>query len=110
MLVKLVEGEVCRILGYEVGKQSFEEDQGFFELGMNSLTAIEFKNNLEDMLDCQLSSTLTFDYPTIAKLVTYLDLDIISLNNEQESMTMDVETIEESDDDIVMKLSQQLGL
>jgi acyl transferase domain-containing protein/acyl carrier protein len=110
MLVKLVEGEVCRILGYEVGKQSFEEDQGFFELGMNSLTAIEFKNNLEDMLDCQLSSTLTFDYPTIAKLVNYLDLDIISRNNEQESMAVDVETVEESDDDIVMKLSQQLGL
>ena len=47
MLVKYVESEICTILGYEKGKQSFEEDQGFFELGMNSLTAIEFSIPVE---------------------------------------------------------------
>ncbi|CAM9959588.1 unnamed protein product, partial [Choristocarpus tenellus] len=78
--------------------QSFEEDQGFFELGKNSLTAIEFKNKLQDVLDCPLSSTLTFDYPTIKKLVNYLDSEIISIEDENQDVS--VEKIQE-DDDIV---------
>jgi acyl carrier protein len=108
MLVRYVESGICGILGYEEGKQSFEEDQGFFELGMNSLTAIEFKNKLQDTLNCQLSSTLTFDYPTIKKLVNYLDSEIVSTEDEQQDVP--VETEQEDDDDIVKKLSEQLGL
>lgn len=108
MLITFIESEICEILGYEKGKQSFEEDQGFFELGMNSLTAIEFKSKLQDALDCQLSSTLTFDYPTIAKLVNYLDSLIVSVEDEEENISKTEETHEE--DDIIKKLSEQLGL
>jgi acyl carrier protein len=109
ILVEYVESEICQVLGYELGKQSFEEDQGFFELGMNSLTAIEFKNKLQDTLDCQLSSTLTFDYPTIAKLVNYLDSEVISSEDKQQDTP--VEIIEEDDDEYIFKkLSEQLDL
>jgi acyl transferase domain-containing protein/acyl carrier protein len=110
ILVQYVEAEICEILGYELGKQSFEEDQGFFELGMNSLSAIEFKNKLQDRLDCQLSSTLTFDYPTIAKLVNYLDLEIVSIETEDDQEDITIETIQDNDEDIIKKLSEQLGI
>jgi myxalamid-type polyketide synthase MxaB len=48
-------------------------ESGFFELGMDSLTSIELRNELVDSLGCELSSTLTFDYPTVNALVDYLD-------------------------------------
>lgn len=109
MIIEYVESEVCGILGYQEGNQYFEEDQGFFELGMNSLTAIEFKSKLQDAFECQLSSTLTFDYPTIAKLVDYLDSEIVSVK-EEDSSVEEAEQEDDSDDDIVSKLSKQLGL
>jgi acyl carrier protein len=111
MLIDYIESEICTILGYQKGSQSFEEDQGFFELGMNSLTAIEFKNRLQDTLACQLSSTLTFDYPTIAKLVYYLDSEIVTPEEDEDDTSMTIEAEqEEDDDDIINKLSKQLGL
>jgi acyl transferase domain-containing protein len=50
--------------------------QGFFEMGMDSLLALEFGNSLRaslgSALPTSLLSTLTFDYPTIDVLATYL--------------------------------------
>jgi acyl transferase domain-containing protein/acyl carrier protein len=46
--------------------------QGFFEMGMDSLTAVELKNNLQTSLGCKLPSTVAFECPTIEALVDYL--------------------------------------
>lgn len=116
MLVRYIESEVCKILGYEEGK-SFEENQGFFELGMNSLTAVEFKNNLQSTLNCNLSSTITFDYPTIAKLSNYLDLEVVQ-DGDNGSTHHEKDMDEEIDDNMknmnmdsmMEQLSKQLGM
>ncbi len=42
-----------------------------FDLGIDSLTALDMKNRLQTLLDCSLSSTLLFDYPTIEALTDY---------------------------------------
>jgi acyl transferase domain-containing protein/acyl carrier protein len=42
-----------------------------FDLGIDSLTALDMKNRLQKLLDCSLSSTLLFDYPTIEALTDY---------------------------------------
>ncbi|WP_157964633.1 type I polyketide synthase [Algibacillus agarilyticus] len=42
-----------------------------FDLGIDSLTALDMKNRLQTLLDCQLSSTLLFDYPTVETLTQY---------------------------------------
>ena len=47
-------------------------DQGFFDMGMDSLMAVELKRRIETELDVTLSTTLTFDYPTITSLADYL--------------------------------------
>ncbi len=41
-------------------------------LGMESLTAVEFRNRLETALGLTLSATLIWNYPTVAAIVVYL--------------------------------------
>ena len=53
--------------------------QPLFELGIDSLTAVELKNRLEKLLNCSLSSTLLFDYPTLESLAQHLEYQMPSL-------------------------------
>ena len=41
---------------------------GFFELGMDSIMAVELKNKLSAELSLSLPSTLAFDYPNVEAL------------------------------------------
>jgi acyl carrier protein len=66
------------LLGLDV-KQSFGPQQGLFELGMNSLTAIRFVNQLQVQLGCSLPPILLFSYSTIESLVNYLLKDVPGL-------------------------------
>ncbi|MDP8242493.1 MAG: type I polyketide synthase [Candidatus Hinthialibacter antarcticus] len=52
--------------------RTINAEQGFFDIGMDSLTAMELKNQLEKDLQTTLSSTLAFDYSTIETLTDYL--------------------------------------
>ena len=45
---------------------------GFFDLGMDSLTAIEFKNRIEQSLGVELSSTALFEFSNIESLAAHL--------------------------------------
>lgn len=45
---------------------------GFFDLGLDSLTALELKNRLQAELSVILPATLVFDYPTSETLLLYL--------------------------------------
>ena len=49
-------------------------DAGFFDLGMDSLMAVEFRNRLDRALGgaLTLSNTLVFDYPDVARLARHL--------------------------------------
>lgn len=46
--------------------------QRLFDIGFDSLLAMEFTRKLTQALDLQLPSTLLFDYPTIEALLNYL--------------------------------------
>ena len=47
-------------------------EKGFFDLGMNSLAAIEFTDRLQTMFNHDFSGTLLFDYPSFKTLTNYL--------------------------------------
>jgi acyl carrier protein len=49
-----------------------EPQRGFFELGMDSLMAIEVKNRLQGELGVPLRATVVFNYPNIGALADYL--------------------------------------
>jgi acyl carrier protein len=65
-LIELV-AEVLRLQRNEVAPR-----ERLFDLGVDSLIAIELKNRLQNALNQTLSSTLLFDYPTIEALAHYL--------------------------------------
>lgn len=59
------------VLRFE-GPERIHPGQGFFQMGMDSLMAVELKNRLQHSLDRTLSATLTFDYPTPTALARSL--------------------------------------
>ncbi|NJR16078.1 MAG: SDR family NAD(P)-dependent oxidoreductase [Calothrix sp. CSU_2_0] len=79
-----VRGEIARILGFQLNE--INPKAGFFDLGMDSLTAIEFKNRLQIDLECSLPATVAFDYPTVEALVKYLVEEILQLNSPEHEL------------------------
>jgi acyl transferase domain-containing protein/acyl carrier protein len=63
--------EVAQVLGLD-SSQSVGIQQGFAELGMDSLMTVDLKNRLEASLGETLSSTLAFNYPNIELLAEFL--------------------------------------
>jgi acyl transferase domain-containing protein/acyl-CoA synthetase (AMP-forming)/AMP-acid ligase II/aryl carrier-like protein len=71
LLADHVRVQVANVLGMEPSLLD-DPQQGFSELGMDSLTSVELRNRLQTSLGCSLSSTLLFDYPTLAALTDHL--------------------------------------
>jgi NAD(P)-dependent dehydrogenase (short-subunit alcohol dehydrogenase family) len=65
--------QIAALLGWEAG-HALDPQQGFFELGLDSLTAVELKERLDAalLLPQPLPATVAFDYPTLDRLATYL--------------------------------------
>jgi acyl carrier protein len=51
-------------------------NQGLFELGMDSLTALEVRNHLQQSLGLALPATVVFEHSTIRALATYLNAEL----------------------------------
>jgi acyl carrier protein len=62
---------VARILGL-ASSADVDMQQGFFQLGMDSLTSMEMRNRLQQEFSCSLAPTLAFKYPTVLSLADYL--------------------------------------
>jgi acyl carrier protein len=72
----LVASEVRRVLGFDAA-QVVDLEEGFFELGMDSLTAVELKNRLQTVLDRVMPTTVVFDHPTISALAGFLTRELL---------------------------------
>ncbi|MCI5158160.1 MAG: acyltransferase domain-containing protein, partial [Candidatus Electrothrix sp. AUS1_2] len=67
ILKKHIKAEVERLAG-----KVPDDDQGFFDLGLDSLTSIQLGNRLALTLDIFLPATITLEQPTVATLTDYL--------------------------------------
>ncbi|MBD2776532.1 SDR family oxidoreductase [Iningainema sp. BLCCT55] len=68
-LFKYIGKQVATILGIN---QIPDAEQGFLDMGIDSLLSIELKNRLEKGLEVSLPASLIFDFPNIQRLVDYL--------------------------------------
>ena len=84
LLITHVLHQVALVLGIS-DVQSISLKAGFYDLGMDSLTSVELRNRLQTSLDCAISTTLAFDYPTVEDLVDYLVQQILKIDTLEQS-------------------------
>jgi phthiocerol/phenolphthiocerol synthesis type-I polyketide synthase E len=77
LLLGYVQSEVAKVLGVE--SCAIDPHQGFFEMGMESLTALELKSGLERGLGCALPTTFAMNYPTVESLAVYIGQQVLGL-------------------------------
>ncbi len=66
-----IRGKLAQVMGFGQA-ELIDPQENFAELGMDSLMAVEFKNQLEASLACAIPQSLAFDYPTVSSLTAYL--------------------------------------
>jgi acyl transferase domain-containing protein/acyl carrier protein len=71
LLVASLQEEVARVLGRDA-PGAVDVTQGLFEMGLDSLMAVELKARLEKALGFALPRTLVFEFPSIAVLSRHL--------------------------------------
>ncbi|CAM2066017.1 Amino acid adenylation domain-containing protein [Sulfidibacter corallicola] len=64
---------VSEILREVLALPSVNAERGFFEMGMNSLSAVTFRIRLEKRLEKKIPNTAIFQYPTVKKLCNFLN-------------------------------------
>ncbi|MDT5064468.1 MAG: hypothetical protein QOK02_623, partial [Mycobacterium sp.] len=69
--------EVTRVDTAEI-----REDAGFFDLGMDSLMAVELRRRIEQGVGKEIPITLVMDYPRLSDVADYLLGDVLGLNEQ----------------------------
>jgi myxalamid-type polyketide synthase MxaB len=82
--------------------------QRLFDVGFDSLLAMEFTRKLSQALDFGLPSTLLFDYPTIEALINYLSQQLpVEFKQETEFVTDNLDDY--SEQELSVLLEQRLA-
>jgi acyl carrier protein len=79
VLLSYLQAEIARILKIAT-PQTINPNQGFFDLGMDSLMAVELKNSLEIAFNCSVPATIAFETPTIIDLAAYISKEVLQWN------------------------------
>ncbi|MFJ8844696.1 SDR family NAD(P)-dependent oxidoreductase, partial [Streptomyces cyaneofuscatus] len=75
-LEELVRGQVAGVLGH-TDASVIDGDRPFQELGFDSLTAVELRNQLNQATGLRLPTTLVFDYPSPTALAKFLGRELV---------------------------------
>ena len=115
-LVTYLQTEVGRVLKISDPAKLPRPQQGFFDMGMDSLMAVELKTQLETSLACSLPATLLIEAPSLEALANYLAKEILHWQTEvpesdnakpTNQLATEVEQIAEEDVDAL--LAQELA-
>jgi acyl carrier protein len=80
ILLAGIQSEVARVLGTD-GVESIDPQQGFFDMGLDSLMAVELKTRLSAALKLNLPASLMFQSPNIEALAEQLLRELAPAEN-----------------------------
>ena len=78
LLLEYLRGAVAEVTRTEASE--IREEAGFFDLGMDSLMAVELRRRLEQAVGKDLPATLAIDHPRLSDVADYLLGDVLRLN------------------------------
>jgi len=119
MLQDFIRHETAQLLGYK-NPSDLDVKMGFFQIGMDSIKAVQLKTRIEAATGLDLPATLTFEYPSIMALVDYIvgvafDPSLSNtLDAEETPVEADAATVSSKDhkqlseDELVDLLSEKL--
>jgi enoyl-[acyl-carrier-protein] reductase (NADH)/acyl carrier protein len=98
-LVTSLRQEVAQVLG--LGTQLPAVEQGFFDMGMDSLMAVDLRNRLETGLGTSLPATLAFEYPTVTALASFLARSALNWDTEANFSALEADKPETHQTDLL---------
>ena len=94
MLLELVRANAAVVLGH-AGPDAVEPDHVFKDLGFDSLTAVELRNRLAEVIGIRLPTTVVFNYPTPRVLGRFLRKELLGENAQTPSANGDAAVVDE---------------
>ncbi|MGN8844968.1 SDR family NAD(P)-dependent oxidoreductase [Niallia sp. HCP3S3_B10] len=100
ILISYIQDIFASLLGFTEGRLP-DPEQGFFELGLESVAIAEGYNLLQTRFDLELDDQIFFNYPNIKELAEHL-LSLLDLENieplvkEEAAASMETEKIDEN--------------
>ena len=82
-----IRSQVAKVLGFS-DAELIDTEEKFADLGMDSLMAVEFKNNLQASFGDVISLTTAFDYPSVELLTNHIAEELL-----KEDILKSIETI-----------------
>jgi microcystin synthetase protein McyD len=79
LLISHISLRVSTVLGLSTD-EVVSPQQGFFDMGMDSLTSTELRNILQTDFNCSLPTTITFRFPSVETLADYLLREFLNIS------------------------------
>lgn len=105
LLTAYLREEALAVLGLEPGT-ALDTRQGFFDMGMESLAALELKSRIETGLRCSLPATFAMNYPNVESLAGFVAREILGLDLDVRPQTAAPSGTEETPDEGLDRLSE----
>ncbi|KUI22420.1 polyketide synthase [Mycobacterium sp. GA-1285] len=85
-----------------VDAAQIREDAGFFDLGMDSLMAVELRRRIEQAVGHEIPITLVMDHPRLSDVVEYLLGDVLGLTEQAAAASPVASAVTRTDEPIAI--------